>query len=402
MEFLIPAATKTPEAALDALADARFAPFDPRVTAFLADFSARMLADPVLRAFPELVALGYWFRPAAVAALAARHRALSDTALLRPRGVVLHIAPGNVDAVFVYSWLLALLCGNRNIVRLSRRDSAARSALLALLAVVLHAHPEVAAANVLLSYPRDDSVSAALSARCQLRVVWGGNDTVQHFRRVPLPPLSTELVFPDRQAWAAFHAGAVCAADDDALARLASNFHNDAFWFGQQACSSPRAVLWIGESGDIAAAKRRFWPALTAELSRRSVRDEPAELAARIVAAHRMAAADEMRTATPLSSWPLRIEADSFSAAARDAHCGYGLFIEIERPDLAAAASLFRDADQTLAQFGFDTQTLRAWAATLDDRALDRIVPLGQALQFSDRWDGHDLLLAFSRQVVIG
>jgi len=38
----------------------------------------------------------------------------------------------------------------------------------------------------------------------------------------------------------------------------------------------------------------------------------------------------------------------------------------------------------------------------LNGRALDRIVPIGQALQFGRFWDGNDLLQAFCRQVFIG
>jgi hypothetical protein len=401
MQILLPPDELDAQTYLDRLASVRLAPFDVRVKAFLADFATRLLADHTLRSKPELVALGYWFRPAAIATLEARHAALAHHGLLRPRGVVFHVAPSNVDAVFVYSWFLALLCGNRNIVRLSQRASAPRAALLALLAGALTSHPDIAAANLVLAYPRDDATSAELSARCQLRVVWGGNDTVSHFRSITLPPLATELVFPDRQAWAALDAQAVLHASEEALSRLAAAFYNDAFWFAQQACSSPRAVLWIGDQAAVSAAQARFWPALQTQLAHRGVQDEPAQLAARLVAAHRIAASGAARATTPLAAWPLRLQADRFDADARAAHCGYGLFIEIARPSLDAASGLFSDADQTLAYFGFSAEQLRDWALALADRAIDRIVPIGEALRFADRWDGHDLLMAFSRLVVI-
>lgn len=64
-------------------------------------------------------------------------------------------------------------------------------------------------------------------------------------------------------------------------------------------------------------------------------------------------------------------------------------------------SELFAAQDQTIAYWGFAREALAAWVGRLPDRAIDRIVPLGQALRFADRWDGHDLLLAFSRQVVI-
>ncbi|MBK9614882.1 MAG: hypothetical protein IPO35_04905 [Uliginosibacterium sp.] len=406
MELILPHASSKPDAVtaqLDRLQAARLQPFDARTLAFLAAFAERILRDTGLRSAPELVALAYWFRPAAIEILQQRYRQLAEHGLLRPRGVAFHIAPANVDAVFVYSWFLSLLCGNRNIVRISKRENPNRTALLALLGEVMARpeHADIAAANAVLAYARDDGITTDLSARCHLRVVWGGDTTVRHVRSLPLPPLATELVFPNRSAWALLDAQTVCEAGEDALKQAASAFHNDTFWFGQQACSSPRAVLWIGSTERVEAARARFWPALDAELARRGAQDEAAQLAARLVTAHQAATEAELTLASALSDWPLRLMTDSFSPALRAHHCGYGLLYEIQRDRLDDSAGLFVAEDQTIAYWGFAREALAAWVGRLPDRAIDRIVPLGQALRFADRWDGHDLLLAFSRQVVI-
>lgn len=406
MELILPHTATSPDAVtaqLDGLQAARLQPFDARTLAFLAAFAERILRDSSLRSAPELVALAYWFRPAAIETLQQRYRQLAEHGLLRPRGVAFHIAPANVDAVFVYSWFLSLLCGNRNIVRLSKRENPHRLALLVLLGEVMARpeHADIAAANAVLAYARDDGITTELSARCHLRVVWGGDATVQHVRSLPLPPLATELVFPNRNAWALLDAQTVLDASEDALGQAASAFHNDAFWFGQQACSSPRAVLWIGGTTQVEAARARFWPALAAELARRGAQDEAAQLAARLVSVHQAAAEGAVRLASALSDWPLRLMTDNFSPALRAQHCGYGLFYEIQRDSLDGSAGLFVTEDQTIAYWGFAREALAAWVCGLPDRTIDRIVPLGQALRFADRWDGHDLLLAFSRLVVI-
>lgn len=406
MELILPHAASEPDAItaqLDGLQAARLQPFDARTLAFLAAFAERILRDTDLRSAPELVALAYWFRPAAIETLRQRYTRLAEHGLLRPRGVAFHIAPANVDAVFVYSWFLSLLCGNRNIVRLSKRENPHRLALLTLLGEVM-AHPEhadIAAANAVLAYDRDDGITTALSARCHLRVVWGGDATVQHVRSLPLPPLATELVFPNRNAWALLDAQTVLDASEDALRQASSAFHNDTFWFGQQACSSPRAVLWIGSTAEVDVARARFWPALAAELTRRGTQDEAAQLATRLVSAHQAAAEAAVTLASTLSDWPLRLMTDRFSPALREQHCGYGLIYEIQRERLDGSTGLFVAEDQTIAYWGFTREALVAWVCSLPDRAIDRIVPLGQALRFADRWDGHDLLRAFSRQVVI-
>jgi len=406
IEILLPLRT-TDQAAvaqrLDALQQSSLQAFSESTMVFLAAFAERILRDPAMRTAPELMALAYWFRPAALQTLRARFQRLGEQGLLRPRGVVFHVAPANVDSIFVYSWFLSLLCGNRNIVRLSRRENPQRDTLLQILAELL-AHPDHAAlanANVVLAYERDDEISTVLSARCKLRVVWGGDTTVKHMRSLPLPPLATELVFPNRASWALIHAASVNQASAEALTQLASAFYNDTFWFAQQACSSPRALLWIGTPEQVEAAQSRFWPALRQEIVRRNAQDEPTQLAARFVAAHLAATEPGVRLEGSLTDWPLRLAATRFSSTMRNGHCGYGLIYEIQRGSLDDGIDLFEADDQTIAYWGFEREALTGWALKLPDRAIDRIVPLGQALRFADRWDGHDLLLAFSRLMMI-
>ena len=55
----------------------------------------------------------------------------------------------------------------------------------------------------MVGYERDDSVTAALSLACDLRVIWGGDRSVTDIRRHPLAPLARDLAFPDRSSFAA-------------------------------------------------------------------------------------------------------------------------------------------------------------------------------------------------------
>lgn len=402
MTLLLPRG-KTATEQLDTLAHTRLQPCDPRVLAFFDAFSRRVLADHALRAWPELIALAYWFRPAAIAALCERHRALGADCVMRPRGVALHFAPANVDSIFVYSWFLSLLCGNRNIVRISGRDSERRQQLLEILGELLASpeHAVIASATAVVTYPHDDALTAALSARCQLRVAWGGDAAVRHIRAIPLPPLATEIVFPNRQSWAILDAQAVLDAAPATFEALVAGFYNDAFWFAQQACSSPRMLLWLGDAKLVSAAQTRFWSGVQTQLERKGEHSEPAELMSRLNALHLMAAEGQRLHAESLQAWPLRVQVDDIQQACRDEHCGYGLFFEIRRDSLADSTDLFTDADQTVATFGVPRDILRNWLLELPDRAVDRVVPIGEALRFADRWDGQDLLQVFSRQVTL-
>ena len=81
-----------------------------------------------------------------------------------PRGIVFHLPPANVDTIFVYSWALSALAGNSNVVRISARSAGAADAILeALNEALADADPVIAATQRMVTYGRDDAITAALS-----------------------------------------------------------------------------------------------------------------------------------------------------------------------------------------------------------------------------------------------
>jgi hypothetical protein len=379
----------------------RLPPFDPCAIAFVREFSRRILQLPELRQFPELATLAHWFRPAAIKHLSRLITDGKDSDVTLARGLVFHLAPANVDVLFAYAWLMSVLSGNRNLARLSQKPSAQRDALIRILHA-MHAsgeHEQALERTVLLTYPHDDAITALLSSYCHARIIWGGDATVAHIRSVPLAPLAVELAFPDRFGVAAFNARCFAELREEELADLARRFCNDTLWFGQQACSSPRTVYWIGDNSAVEQAQSRFWPQVYEAAA--SHADEPAALMARVTDAHLMAAQGiQLKLSGSLDQFPLRLFAARADDKQREQQSGHGLLIEVALPALADLATQLDDRDQTLVQHGFDPQELRRLLSVLNNRAIDRIVPLGRALDFHHVWDGTDLLGTLTRRIV--
>jgi hypothetical protein len=91
---------------------------------------------------------------------------------------------------------------------------------------------------------------------------------------------------------------------------------------------------------------------------------------------------------------------DSLKSYPRE-HSGGGLFFSGRIDRLLDLAPVLARKDQTLTYFGFELNELRTFALSLTGKAIDRMVPIGQALQFSRFWDGKDLLREFCRLVHI-
>ena len=379
-------------------------PFDPRAVTFVGKFSQKLLTHPRIREFPELAALAHWFRAARLRDLT-QGRLQPLDAVVRGRGLTFHLAPANVDSVAMYSWLIALLAGNVNWVRVSQKPSAQFDFILTVLQQTLATeaagHP-ITGRVVLLTYPHDEAVTRTISEVAMCRVVWGGDATVAAIRAIPLRPTATELCFPDRFSAAAISARAVLALDDAALRQQAAAFYNDAFWFDQQACSSPRLLAWVGHASDCAQAQQRFWTAVQTQVARIQPENTAAMHMARLGTAFNMAAQALAHPASAQApgAHPLRLTLEQpLQPAMKDLHCGNGLFLEQRLDHLHELAPQLSDKEQTLAVLGFDRAELLDLVNGLPPRAIDRIVPLGEALSFAPVWEGMDLFTAFTRQI---
>lgn len=376
-------------------------PFSPPLREFVAEFSRRIFALPQLREHPELATLGHWFRGAAVNQLS-RRLSGRPTELELARGLVFHLAPANVDVLFAYAWLMSVLSGNTNIARLSQKQSTQRDALVSILQDMHREgrHLQVLERAVLLTYAHDDAITSQISHRCHSRIIWGGDATVAKIRSLPIAPLAVELAFPDRFGVAVIRAAALGASTSVEIEELAHRFCNDVLWFGQQACSSPRCLYWIGNATEIAAAKACFWPAVRAQA--RQIEDEPAALMARVTDANLLAAVGHrVHSPDSMGLYPLRLESERADGNIREIQSGHGLIVEVGLPGLHELAAQLDDRDQTLVQHGFSTEDLISFLSGLGNRAVDRVVPFGRALDFHPVWDGNDLLDVLTRKITL-
>src|ERR1044071_7117533 len=107
-------------------------PFADETIQFISKLSETILQGGH-RKYPDLIALAFWFRPTQLAKLKAEFDRQRADRVWLARGVAFHIAPSNVDTLFIYSLFISMLAGNINIVRLSERDTEQLQVLMDLL-----------------------------------------------------------------------------------------------------------------------------------------------------------------------------------------------------------------------------------------------------------------------------
>lgn len=374
-------------------------PFGDLQFEFAAELSHELMLPARSRLYPELAALGFWLRPGHVRALLQAQVNKMNDSMYVPRGLVFHIAPSNVDTIFVYSWLISMLCGNRNVIRISSRISAQTEVLLAILKELLEAPEwaEIAKRVLVVRYGREGDLTARLSQVCDVRVVWGGDSTINSIRTLALQPHATELTFANKFSLCIIDADSVNQCNETSLCRLTRAFYNDAYWFGQMACSSPRLVLWRGAPDSIKKARVAFWNMLEID-----IRDQAPDLTA----------ADYMNKEVEADALAINENVDIVRKDNRltriwlhklavhiNAHCGAGLFHEAAIECLDEICPILNRHIQTVSYFGLEKTEIENFVNTYVPAGIDRFVKVGHALDFGTIWDGYDLFSSFLRKI---
>lgn len=368
---------------------------------FLAALGQRILAHPAVRTRPAWQAMGDELRRARLLRLVALYKSGVEAAMPAPLGVVLHIAPGAVETLFVQSFALSLLAGNLNVVRVSQRLVEPLSFLIGELRTLMQEpeHREIAARNRFLTWPHAAELNRYLARRADVRMIGGSDETVTTFHAMPGPVGAKEISFPDRTSSCAIAARRYLEADEAQARAAAERFFRDAYWFDQRSASSPRNVYFIGDEAACEEASAMFWERLEHVLLAEGWESSAANERAHLAFAYQQLAEERVDCYPSFTAaQPKRLR---LSDPAAKPHCGGGMFAEQFLPSLASLVPLTGPSDHTLVYFGFPREELLSLARVLRGRGYSRLVPLGEANPEGAFWDGRDLLRELTRLIVV-
>ena len=373
-------------------------PFSDECIEFLNELSKLLMKSG--RGYSDIVSFAFWCRKSALLKEKQRY---GDMGLRLGRGVVLHSTPSNVPVNFAFSFAAGLIAGNKNIVRLPAKPFPQVEIITCAINELLegdfkHMRPYV----VMVKFPPVKAITDAFSAICDTRVVWGGDATIAELRQSPLPPRANEITFADRHSLCAIDAAAYLAAENKPA--IASDFYNDTYFTDQNACTSPRAVVWISDDDDTAeAAKREFWRNLY-ELASGKYELKPVQAVGKLTAACRAAAGlDGVETVMEPEPDALitRLKVDKLTGDMMRFKYNSGFFFEYTAKSLDEILPLATLPCQTLTYFGVDTELIARFVRKNAPRGIDRAAPIGRSMDFSLRWDGYDLVLSMSRIISV-
>ncbi len=380
--------------------------FSDKAVNFLAELSKELLAIPGIRSHLDVMSYAYWIRKASLEQT--RKEFVRDDVIKIGRGVAYHIAPSNVPVNFAVSMTSSLLAGNISIIRVSNKEFEEVDIICSAMNRVMDRAEFSDMKNYIciVRYEHSDEITAYLSSICDIRIIWGGNRTIEQIRRYPIPPRAIEMCFADRHSIAVIDTVEYLKSAEDPekgeefTADIAKKFYTDTYYSDQNACSSPRIVIWLNKSADVDKAKELFWKALNKEVS------EKYEL-------QPIQAVDKLSMVTELSMKKTGIhltrennkffivDVDELSSDVMDYKMSGGYFFQYKADSLDEIVPIMGKMCQTVAVFGIDKRSVVDFVLKKGVRGVDRVVDVGDTMGLEFTWDGFRMIEAMSRVVYI-
>ena len=375
-------------------------PFSDLILAFLSELSLKILSDSEAKKYADLATFAFYCRRSNLEKMKAGISCI-DSRL--GWGRALHIAPSNIPINFAYSFLFGLLAGNSNVVRLPSKSSPQIAVFCDLIYVVLE-NPRyllIKKSNAFVRFSRESVFLKNNIAHFDALLIWGGDHTVRDIRELPRAPRSIEIAFSDRYSFAVISADEVLSLGNEDLEKLCARFYNDTYLVDQNACSSPNLISWQGLPESIEPAKARFWGCL----------EEYLRSHYELNAVHSMD--KQIKILKYLDRYPVEMNIVAYGPAIVVATLNdisvfnheltgfFGLFFELDHVPLEGVIGVVNNKYQTLSYFGMDPHEIRNMLFDLRCKGIDRVVPIGSALDIGIVWDGYDLIGTLSRIVSI-
>lgn len=368
--------------------------FAERVVSCLNDVSRELMKDPRSKEYSDVITFAFWIRKGSILKL--KERFDSGYGFRLGKGVVFHIAPSNVPVNFAYSLVSGLLCGNANVVRVPSKDFQQVSIITDAFNKVMMNYTEMKPYILCVRYDRNKEINDMFSSFADMRVVWGGNNTIAELRNSPLSPRSGEITFADRYSLALIDADHYLETEDKQ--KVAEDFYNDTFFSDQNACTSPKIIVWIGKR--INEAKELFWK-IEHDYVRNKYTFQPIQAVNKLTKCYLIAAQESgIILEGNEDNLIIRMRVPEIKDYLMDFFDNSGYFYEYDCRNIFELVPLCNDIRcQTIAYIGSKDKILPL--IKMGVKGIDRVVPMGKTMDFDLIWDGYNLPALLSRTIVM-
>jgi len=367
-------------------------PFNNLVIDFLVDFSKELRKFKKINSFPDLIYLIFWCN---------KNKNLSnyfnDNCLRLGRGLIFHICPSNVPTNFIYSFFFGLLSGNSNIVKVPSKDFKEKKIILSVVKSLFNRkkYINLKKANCFIQYNDKDEITKKISSICDARVIWGSNKTVNDIRKMWIPERAIDLTFPDRYSLSVINLDRLKKEKSDQVKLLAKRFYYDGYMVNQLACNSPHFVFWAGKINK--KLQDYFWSQLNKIVEKKFIFDDVHVVDKYTNLMENIINQKNFKNIKMFKNNLYVVDPGRKTNQIENIRGINGTFFQKNINQIKDLKNFITKKCQTVSYFGFTKDQLKYFLLNNNLLGIDRVVPIGKALEIDIVWDGYETTKSLSR-----
>ena len=374
-------------------------PFDDIICDFFDSLSRDIFKKKKIFNDSDILTLGFWLRKKNILKL---KDSFYDEELKRPLGIVFHITPNNVPINFAYSLFFGLITGNTNIVKVPSKKYLQVEYLCQSINNLL----KIKKFNILkkminiIRYENDDKITEEISKKSNARIIWGGDQTVNKIKNISTPVKCVDIAFPDRYSFSVIKLESLKNLNNFNFSNFVKKFYTDNYTFDQNACNSSHLVFWIGKKKDKKLIKK-FWIELNSYVTKKIDYPDAVSTDKYNKICNDLIYFSNIKK-LKIYSKSLHVVTLNKLIPKNELQRGqWGYFYQYLSNDLSILPRIITEKYQTLSYFGLDRAFFKKFIQKNEIRGIDRIVPIGRAMEMSYLWDGYNLLNSLTRVIDI-
>ena len=374
-------------------------PYDKEVLDFLVDLSEDLNLTKDIKNYPDIKTFAFFCRNKNLIKLK-KNFLLSSRDIRLGLGLIFHITPSNIPTNFAYSLIFGLLTGNSNIVKVPSRDFKQIDIISKSINKILSKkYKKVKEMIKIVKYKNNESFTKKISSICDARLIWGGDQSIENIRKYNLHASAIDLTFADRYSLCIIDTKKFLQAKYDNLTRIVERFYNDTYVADQNACSSPHMVLWLGKKSH--KAKSKFWEELSKLVEKKYNLTHDAAIEKYTELCKKIINDKNVKSFRTYTNNVYTVVLKNLNGSLDTYRGKWGFFYEYDIKKLEQIKKYINKKFQTLTYFGVEKVDLKDFIIKNKLQGIDRIVPVGQALDIGFYWDGHDINNILTRVVDI-
>ena len=372
-------------------------PYDELICNFIGELSIELNLSPLSNKYSDIKTLAFWCRKKNIINI--KKNFISNEIRLG-LGLVFHITPSNIPTNFAYSLIFGLITGNSNIVKVpSQKFEQVKIICRAINKVLKKKYKTLRKMILIVRYTNNDNYTRKISSICNARIIWGGDNSIRNIRKFEINQRSLDIAFADRYSFCAMGTMEILKLNNNQIQRLVEKFYNDTYLVDQNACSSPHLILWLGRN--VVKARKKFWKNLYVYVDKKYHLTEIASIDKYTQLCRDILSLKNMKKYERYGNSIYTIQLNRLDKELHNLRGKWGFFYEYEINNLNKIKNYINNKYQTLTYFGLNKNILKDFILKNKLQGIDRVVPVGQALDISFFWDGYDLNRILTRVVDI-